>query len=277
MEETQEAHEPQDQGDDQRATLLEKIRQGQLVTVEGRSATTEEELDFILAAAKVAPVDIVLPEEAPTPEAEVASESVSHETTLVLTPGTAVYRPDGLLTVLIEGGSPSWCVPGDFELYIEHGMDELEGKVRELLVGAFREPAEGDPERLPGIFLTPDRLDAYRQHIELLTRDLCRQIGFDPDADQSPEQLPRGESWLAERADTDAKLIELQGMVTKAEAEATMLKDQLAAASVRIKELEAKPAAEPPSAEPTVEPEPVEPELPSAEPVVADPPKKAGK
>lgn len=233
----------------------------------GRSATREYQVESIAYDLGISPEDWVLIAGLPqTPEAEVASELSSstlesnpHETTIVLTPGSVVFRPDGDLPILVEGGPAVWCAPGDFVLYLEPGIDDLEGQVRELLVGKFREPAEGDSERLSGIFLTPDRLDAYRQHIELLTRDLCRQIGFDPDADQSPDQLPRGESWLAERADSDAKLAEMESKLATLGAE-------LAAAKERIKELEATPATEPaPDPAPTVEPE-----LPSPEPVVSE-------
>lgn len=185
-----------------------------------------------------------------------SSESKPHETTFVLIPGSAVYRSDGLLPIVSGGQSaPNWCAPGDFKLFLEPGEagSRSDGLVRELLVGGFRQPEGGDFELTQGTFLDDPGWESVVGSLQTRVFELERQIGFLAGTEQAADQLPRGESWLAERADSDAKLAELEG--------------ELAAAQERIKELETT-AAQPVDPEGT--PKPSE----ASEPVVEPAPKK---
>lgn len=240
-----------------REALLEEIRAGRMVAIGERTAHDEAGVDFLLSlsAEALAPApDLASATEAPlegTPQ---------HETsTLRLDPGSAVLRTDGMLPIVIEGGesAPVWSAPGDFVLFLEPGIGELEGKVRELLLGEWREPAEGDSERLPGVFFTPEYLDNYRQDLESALRALAQQIGIDLESEQLPEQMPRGKSWLAERADADATLRStidsFEEQIRDRDKRIGALQDLLSGESA-TPESQPEPASE---SQPAPEPEPV--------------------
>lgn len=166
-----------------------------------------------------------------------AESEPSHETTITLLPGVAVYRPDGLPPVTIEGGGglAAWYAPGDFQRYLQPGEPETEtsGLVREILVGSYRNPADDDnddPAYL-GTFVPDSEWDAVVGDVHRGYLQLVEEIGFDPAVERPDESKPRGESWLAERAHWEAE-------TAKWEADFVGLKNQ-------VRELEAKLAAQP--------------------------------
>ncbi len=242
-----------------REALLGEIRAGRMVAIGERTAHDEAGVDFLLSLS----AEALAPSPDPASATEAPLEGTpQHETsTFRLDPGSAVLRADGLLPIIIEGGESGsvWSAPGDFALFLEAGNGEHTGLVRELLVGHYRSGEDGDFEHKQGVFFTPDQLDNYRQHMESALRSLAQQIGIDPESDQLAEQMPRGESWLAERAAADAAKARM-------DAEIASLKDSLAAASELIKGLESQippaPASQPEpvldtASEPQADPEPV--------------------
>ncbi len=196
---------------------------------------------------------------------EAVLEGTPQHETIFLTPGSAVYRADGLLPAISESGEfgPTWSAPGDFVLFLEPGEDEHTGLVRELLVGSYRHPEDSDFEQSQGVFFTDPEWDFVSGSLKNRIFEMETQIGFLAGTEQLADQRPRAESWLAERSAADAEKARL-------DAEIAMLFNQLTAASARIKEIEAQLAATP-NSEPELTPEP--------EPVVSEiPPKtKAGK
>ena len=170
------------------------------------------------------------------------SDPLQHETSIfMLTPGSAVYRADGMLPAVIESGEPApvWCLPGDFKLFLEPGEDEHANLVREILVGSFRKfDDRNDHDIEPGNFYTEPEWDSVVGEPRTHVMQLVQEIGFDPKVERPDESKPRGESWLAERASADA---EKQRM----DAELSALKDQFAAANARASELEAQLDATP--------------------------------
>lgn len=131
-----------------------------------------------------------------------------HETLSTLSPGSALYCADGRLPSLGEGAK--WCLPGEFDLYLEAGEDDNAGRVRELLVGPFREfDDRSDHELTPGNFLTDPEWDYVVGGARTEVMRLVQEIGFDPFQERPEESKPRGESWLAERAELESRLSEL--------------------------------------------------------------------
>ena len=238
-----------------REALLEEIRAGRMVTICGRTAHDEAGVDFLLSLS----AEALAPAPDPTSATEAPLEGTpQHETsTFRLDPGSAVLRTDGMLPIVIEGGesAPVWSAPGDFVLFLEPGEDEHTGLVRELLVGSFRSPENSDFEQSQGVFFTDPEWEFVSGSRKNRIFELETQIGFLAGTEQLADQRPRAESWLAERAAADAEKARM-------DADIASLKDQLAAASELIKELQAPiaPASQPesaPESQPAPEPEPV--------------------
>ncbi len=193
-----------------REALLEQIQQGEIAHVEGRTALTEADLDFALAAALNT-----------LPEALASESKKPNETTpLVLTPGSAVLSADGLLQPIDDGTQPKprWNLPGDFDIYLQSGDENSRSAtlVREILVGSWRHEGEEDALRERGVFLdAEDNRGNERavEYLQSLVRQLCQQIGIDPDETQAASQLP-AVSWLAERADREAEVSTLQSEIS---------------------------------------------------------------
>lgn len=171
-----------------------------------------------------------------TDEADASAESLdsaesepSNETTIQLLPGSAVYRPDGLLPVIIEGESagelgssaPVWCVPGDFHRYLQPGEPDTadSGLVREILVGSYRSPADDDnddPAYL-GTFIPESEWDAVVGSLHRQCLHLIAEIGFDPSIERPDESRPRGETWLAERSNWETEVAGLKEHIASLE------------------------------------------------------------
>jgi hypothetical protein len=164
-------------------------------------------------------------------------EGKSNET-IVLSPGSALHRSSGLLPALVEGGKPvpTWSAPGGFVLYLEPGEDEYTGLVRELLVGSYRTPEDSDFEHHQGVFFSDPEWEFVSGTLKNRIFELETQIGFLAGTKQSEESKPRGESWLAERADSDAEKARM-------DAEIATLKEQLSTA-LGLQQLEAAPLSE---------------------------------
>lgn len=162
----------------------------------------------------------------------------THETLPTLSPGSALFVPDGRLPALGEGAR--WCLPGDFTLYLEAGGDDNPNLVRELLVGPFREPDDrSDHELTPGNFLTDPEWDEHVGSAPMAAVRLAEEIGLSPlqPLGERPEDSkPRGESWLAERATADAKAAELESRLSE-------LTSRLAELTTENAELSASPSA----------------------------------
>lgn len=219
-----------------RNALLELIQQGALVEVEGRTAHDEAGLDFLLSIAV---------SDEPSEEA-----LKGHEDEITLTPGSALYSPDGLLPPIGEG--PKWCVPGDFQLYLEPSdAEQADGKlVREILVGSWREPSDDDFEFAQGCFLDDSLWDSVVGAAQREALRLDQQIGKLAEGVHPDERLPRAETWLAERANWQTEVEQLRGYIA-------MLEGKLSAATELPRADSAPPASEtdpivesPPIAEP---------------------------
>jgi len=185
-----------------RQALLERIQGGELVEIDGRTAYDEAGLDAILGTA-------------PTDQAEGQENQAegqgtnTDETTepIVLSRGSAVLT--AVLPAIGEGTEPRWSAPGDFTQYLQFGHPsegdgQLAGLVREILVGDWRSWTEGDASVERGEFLAAGDVEQLRRAIagdyQAIIEELRLQIGITPREAQTPEELPTGGSWLAERA-----------------------------------------------------------------------------
>ncbi|MBB6053268.1 hypothetical protein [Armatimonas rosea] len=181
--------------------------------------TEAADIDFLLGNAAIEPHD---PEA--TSSVETDQNITQDETTIQLLPGIAVYRPDGLLPVLIEGEStPTWCVPGDFQRYLQPGEPETRasGLVREILVGSYRSPADDDNDdpACLGTFIPDSEWDAVVAAVHRERLQLIEEIGFDPTIERPDESKPRGETWLAERSNWETEVVGLKEHIASLEAQ----------------------------------------------------------
>lgn len=256
-----------------REALLEEIRAGRMVTIGERTAHDEAGVDFLLSLS----AEALAPSPDPASATEAPLEGTPQHETIILTPGSAVYRADGLLPAIVEGGESGsvWSAPGDFKRYLVPGnpAEPTNGIIREVFVGLPRDERDGDLDIADGIFLEPEQWNSVVMPIESALRSLAQQIGIDPESEQLAEQMPRGESWLAERAAADAEKARM-------DAEIASLKDSLAAASELIKKLESQISPTPASqSESALDTAPESQPAPEPSPVVSEslPKTKAGK
>ena len=225
-------------------TALEAVRTHRgkkVVRICGRSASTLAQVEQAALLEGMTPEDFALLEgglvaslesgdpsgsnAAPDTQSPTSLEGNPQHETIILTPGSAVYRADGMLAAISESGEsgPVWCLPGDFKLFLEPGEDEHANLVREILVGSFRKfDDRNDHEIEPGNFYTEPEWDFVVGGARSEAMYLVQEIGFDPNVQRSDESKPRAESWLAERASADAEKARM-------DAEIKALKDQLAA------------------------------------------------
>ena len=214
-----------------REALLEKIQQGQLVVLDGRTAHGEAGLDFLLTSASAS---LPLSGDEPTSDTKGLTDELS---TLVLTPGSVVYVADGSLPPAGESDQPGyrWNAPGDFKLYLQDSDNDHPGKVREVLVGSWRDFNNADDHEIPeGNFLTELDWDAVVGSAQREAWQFSQQIGLLRGEPQAQEQLPRGDSWLAERADSDAKLAAANGELSRLQASVSELEAQVAELTAAI-------------------------------------------
>lgn len=209
--------------DEVRAALVavRAHRGKKIVRVAGRSCSRPHQVEQAALLEGMTAEDFALienemqgSEAKPAPAKSPSEGFQDHETIPTLSPGSALFVPDGRLAALGEGAK--WCLPGDFALYLEAGEDDNSGRVRELLVGPFREFDDpGDHDRTPGNFLTDPEWDYVVGGARTEVMHLVQEIGFNPLEERPEDSKPRGESWLAERAAADAKAAELESRVAE--------------------------------------------------------------
>lgn len=165
--------------------------------------------DFALLESQTAPT---------TPENQPLEGTNTDEATLLLTPGVSLFVHDGGFDA--NGPSGHRITPGDFKLFLEGGGDAYPGQVRELLVGKFREfDDQNDHEHPEGNFLDDSAWDALVSPLEKQIIVLSEQIGILAFVEQPDEQKPRGESWLAERANAEIEIAELKDQLAAVQSE----------------------------------------------------------